>query len=865
MPAFGSQRTVWGMWRSPSPHYRASSKAAARLRWICAAVVGLAQLGGAVAHAAPVDAEAVPSAPASLDDLYDLSPLADRDSDYAALLAAFRARRHAEVLTLAEAVLQRAQHGPIRVAAQLLVAMSYERQRQYGEAARAYAPLAQSGPFAQRARLALAQMALRQKDLPTAVTQLAAVASWHPDRDRASLQMAELELSRGQVGPARDALERVRDEALTGDDRARFLYLQAEVARLRSDTAAAVRLYRAAWWADERPWDKKAKQRLGQLADAALKANADEAGAAGWVPDAADVLERALRRNNSTPWQRKQSLGESLDAAAHDPVLQAYAKGALQADDKASRPVALGLLNKALELLLAPAADGQSPKVDTVLHGRLLYARGDVLGKANQDTAAIADLTAVGALALASGASAEAQAALADVQARALARLHRLYQNRGSGDEAREALRRLLANHPTSDEREVAVWGLGFAEFVAGQYTDALQHFVQLERQYGHLWTGASQPWRAKAIYWQGRALHQMGQHEAALQAWASVASTWPQTYYGVIALDRIRELDEDRAALLQGPAPAPAGEELPLTLARLRVARTPALDEAALLTRMGLQAEARTLLQKQLTQGLPRDGIQLLAALYEAVGQGRSALGVLQRHTRRAARPDPSTVGVWRQSFPRAHLEPATSAAKGAGIPLSLLFAIMRHESSYVPTVISGAGAYGLTQVLPGVAKNIADLYKLPRPGTAELLRPAPNLQVGALYLSQLASLFRGNIALIAAGYNAGPYAVQGWIKRWSQLPTDALVESIPFPATRAYVMQVTASAQTYAFLYPEWNEQERDRLGRSALLPTSLGPFMKPPKGTANAAPAQAPSLAPSIGPTPAAAAQTGRATPG
>lgn len=817
---------------------RAMHQPPARLRWVCAAAAALIQLAGSAAHAAPVaavDADALPGAPASLDDLYDLSPLADRDSDYAALLAAFRARKHAEVVTLAEAVLQRSQHGPVRPAAQLLVAMSYERQRQYGDAARAYAPLAQSGPFAQRARLALANMALRQKDLPTAVTQLAAVASWHPDRDRASLQMAELELSRGQVGPARDALERVRDEALTGDDRARFLYLQADVARLRSDITAAVRLYRQAWWADERPWDKKAKQRLQQLADAG--------GQADWVPDAGDVLERALRRNNSTPWQRKQSLAEALAAADHDQVLQHYAKGALQADDKPSRPVAIGLLNKALEQLVAPDADGQPPKVDPVLHGRLLYARGDVLGKANQDAAAIADLTAVGALALASGASDEAQAALADVQARALARLHRLYQNRGSAEQAREALRRLLDNHPTSDEREVAVWGLGFAEFVAGQYTEALQHFVQLERQYGHLWTGASQPWRAKAIYWQGRALHQMGQHEPALQAWASVASTWPQTYYGVLALDRIRELDEDRAALLQGPAPAPAGEELPLTLARLRVARTPALDEAALLTRMGLHPEARTLLQKQLTQGLPRDGIQLLAALYEAAGQGRSALGVLQRHTRRAARPDPSTVGVWRQSFPRSHLEPATAAAKGAGIPLSLLFAIMRHESSYVPTVISGAGAYGLTQVLPGVAKNIADLYKLPRPSTAALLQPAPNLQVGALYLSQLASLFRGNIALIAAGYNAGPYAVQGWIKRWSQLPTDALVESIPFPATRAYVMQVTASAQTYAFLYPEWNEQERDRLGRSALLPTSLGPFMKPPKGTASVTPPTAP----------------------
>lgn len=811
---------------------------------LVAAAIALTQLAVLPAWAETaggerVDAEAVPPAPASLDDLYDLGLFADRDSDYAALLTAFRARKYKDVVLLAEPVLQRAQHGPLRQAAQLLVALNHERQRQYADAARAYAPLAQSGPFAQRARLALAEMALRQKDVATALTQLAAVASWHPDRDRASLQMAELELQRNQVGPARDALERVREEALTGDDKARYLYLQGEVARLRSDVDGAVRLYRLAWWADERPWDRKAKQRLLQLADDTAKPEL--------APDAADVLERALRRNNATPWQRKQSLAEAEAAASGDAVLLAYAKGALQPDDKTSRPQAIALLNKALQLLLAPDAEGKPATPDPVLYGRLLFARGDVLGKANQDPAAIVDLGAVGELTSAEGASPKAQAELADVQARALARLHRLYQNRGSADEAREALRRLLDNHPTSEEREVAVWGLGFSEFTAGRHSQALQHFVQLERQYGHLFTGAQQPWRAKAIYWQGRALQQMGQLEAALEAWATVANTWPQTYYGVVALDRIRDIDDDKALRLQGPPPKPAGDELPLSLARLRVARTAALDEAALLTRMGLHPEARTLLQKQLSQGLPRDGIQLLAALYEEAGQGRSAMGVLQRHTRRAARPDESTVGMWRQSFPRTHLEPAAAAAKGAGIPLSLLFAIMRHESSYVPTVVSGAGAYGLTQVLPAVAKNIADLYKLPRPSNADLLRPAPNLQVGALYLSQLANLFRGNIALIAAGYNAGPYAVQGWIKRWSQLPTDALVESIPYPATRAYVMQVTASAQTYAFLYPEWNEQERDRLGRSALLPTSLGPFMKAPKGTASVAP---------LGPVPLAA---------
>lgn len=67
--------------------------------------------------------------------------------------------------------------------------------------------------------------------------------------------------------------------------------------------------------------------------------------------------------------------------------------------------------------------------------------------------------------------------------------------------------------------------------------------------------------------------------------------------------------------------------------------------------------------------------------------------------------------------------------------------------------------------------------------------------------------------------------------MKKWGHLPTDAFVESMPFPQTRAYVMQVTATAQTYAWLYPEWGEIERDTLARSPTLPRTLGPFMQRP----------------------------------
>ncbi|MFZ4580529.1 MAG: lytic transglycosylase domain-containing protein, partial [Myxococcota bacterium] len=192
---------------------------------------------------------------------------------------------------------------------------------------------------------------------------------------------------------------------------------------------------------------------------------------------------------------------------------------------------------------------------------------------------------------------------------------------------------------------------------------------------------------------------------------------------------------------------------------------------------------------------------------------------------------PDEATAGVWRQSFPVPFGDEAQTAVAQAGISKSLLYAIMRHESGFSPTALSPVGARGLVQLMPTSARGIAELYGIPSLGAGALSRPGYNLQIGALFLSQLLSFYRSNHVIVAAAYNAGPYAAAGWVKKWRHLPTDAFVESIPYPITRTYVMQVTASAQTYAWLYPEWGEIERDQLGRSPAMPGTFGPFMKRP----------------------------------
>lgn len=759
----------------------------------------------AAAEGAGAGAGVAIPASASTEDLYDLRLFADLSPEFKVVADAWRKRQWLSLVQRAADLIDKPPAGPssqiqaMSQAALMMQALGHEGLRQWAEAERVWQRLAQKGPLAQRARQHLADLALRRRDVAEALAQLAAVPAWHVARDASTLAMAQLELDRGQVGPAADALERLRPNLLSREQAAHYGFLRGEVARRSGKLADARHFLEEAWNSDAEPFAQRAGKRLAEM-DAA--------------PSSADQIERILRRRSGQVEKIRAWLREAEAVTEEGSGLRLYVQGALWMRDRKTRDQAPGVLAKAVELL-----------EDPLLKARAVFALGDALGRVGDDKGAIETLGKVAPLL-----AGLTTTAAADVHARTLARLHRLYNNVDRPSDAEQVLQRLLDLHPDADERELAVWGLGWQRFLAGNWAKSLELFVKLEREHGHLWTGAQQPWRAKAVYWQGRALQHMGQTEAALEAWASVANTYPQTYYGIVSLDRIREIDADRAARLQGPPPSPVAADVPPpSLDRLRVSRHQALEEAVLLVRAGMGSEARWLLSQQISRGLPRDGVHLLSTLYEIDGQRRQAYGVMSRHTRRAARPDDSTAQMWRQSFPRAFAEEAVSASQTAGISRSLLYAIMRHESAFVPTAVSKAGAYGLVQLLPGSAKNVSELHKLPYAGPASLLRPQINLAIGAHYLAQMLSFYRGNLQVTAAAYNAGPYAARDWVKRWQHLPTDAFVENIPYPATRAYVMQVSASAQTYAWLYPEWQELAADKVARAPLLPQAFGPFMQ------------------------------------
>lgn len=152
---------------------------------------------------------------------------------------------------------------------------------------------------------------------------------------------------------------------------------------------------------------------------------------------------------------------------------------------------------------------------------------------------------------------------------------------------------------------------------------------------------------------------------------------------------------------------------------------------------------------------------------------------------------------------YPNSYEATVQKEAERNHVSPALIMAIILAESKNHSQVTSAPGAVGLMQVMPETAKWI----EKEREGSVvdeELLKdPTVNISVGTWYVSHLLEIFKGNVILALAAYNAGQGNVQEWIetKHWADDFSD--VNAIPFPETREYVKKVLQYKEKYEKLY--------------------------------------------------------------
>lgn len=103
--------------------------------------------------------------------------------------------------------------------------------------------------------------------------------------------------------------------------------------------------------------------------------------------------------------------------------------------------------------------------------------------------------------------------------------------------------------------------------------------------------------------------------------------------------------------------------------------------------------------------------------------------------------------------------------------VPQALIWAIMRTESNFDARAVSPKNARGLMQLIPETATR----FRVNDP-----FDPAQNIRGGVSYLRWLLAYFQGDVALVAAAYNAG----EGAVDRYRGVP--------PYDETREYVRRI-------------------------------------------------------------------------
>lgn len=283
-----------------------------------------------------------------------------------------------------------------------------------------------------------------------------------------------------------------------------------------------------------------------------------------------------------------------------------------------------------------------------------------------------------------------------------------------------------------------------------------------------------------RAGYWLGRAREAAGDVEGAAAAYA-LGAEHQTSFYGLLAAER-GGLRFD--ATLAGDLPAPDWGDAGFT-------ENSVFQVGVLLLAAGERRLGERFLT-HLAESLDAPALAQLGAMLDDLGEPHVAVMVGKRAAQR---------GIL---VPAPYYALHPMAGTRWPVPTELALAIARRESEFDPSVVSGAGARGLMQVMPGTARDVAGRLGLNYDHDRLLTDWTYNAQLGTAYLAELVERFEGNPVLVAAAYNAGPSRPNRWMQELGD-PRDPgvdvvdWIESIPFAETRNYVMRVTESLPVY------------------------------------------------------------------
>ncbi len=333
-----------------------------------------------------------------------------------------------------------------------------------------------------------------------------------------------------------------------------------------------------------------------------------------------------------------------------------------------------------------------------------------------------------------------------------------------SGKERDELEEKVIAAAPDSILTTRILWNRGWKNWKDGDAASALKNW---ERS---ITPSMDRSWRARVLYWTARANEALGRGEKKEALLQTLSKDLPLSVY----------------ALMQSEKPLSFTPGAPPSLGGLGPSE---------LERWGFVSHAR---RRLLLRGdLP--SLYRAARLADWLDDSLGVYAVAGRLAGEISRGPVFYREAMEFLYPRPFREIVARAAERFSVEKNLIWAVMRQESAFNPTVTSWAGAAGLMQLMPGTAAGEARGLKMKK---YALYDPEDNITLGAAHIARLLKSF-SKIEHAVAAYNAGGGSARRWLGERTGLPLDEWIEAVAYEETNDYVQKVMANLAVYRALY--------------------------------------------------------------
>jgi soluble lytic murein transglycosylase len=353
-----------------------------------------------------------------------------------------------------------------------------------------------------------------------------------------------------------------------------------------------------------------------------------------------------------------------------------------------------------------------------------------------------------------------------------------------------EAIRRGFG----SEEGNEALYRLGLVHFRMKKFKEAVENFDTL------LSIGTDK-WELNSRYWLVRSLEKIDIPRSELERkW--ILKQYPLSYYGLRLMleSQSGTLSFEDKNLVEWPRKSwiPMGPQIEHW------------HKFQILSLNGFTNESATDLQ-ELVQGMEP---QLIASL-SILAAGRMMYNPAIRLSNQVLEQVPALMSrkTLQLFFPKVQFKLFEEAGQLVGLSPLFLLSLTRQESAFNPRAVSSAAAYGLMQVIPSTASDVAKRLKLNIRIPDELTNPRVSIRLGSSYISSMIDSYGGSIPFALAAYNVGPNKLNSWISarpdveqlkgRFTSLPEDELwIDEMPWSETNFYVKAILRNSLIYRTL---------------------------------------------------------------